>query len=115
MKQLVTVKADGSLHTLRNSRGFDLRKQGRISMTRTTDIKFCESRQKHFILFLGGNLKNKKADRYLAKKYLTRHDSLPNHIIGVDDVVLFDEYEEAVEYEVTIVGNIRKKEGVDFL
>jgi hypothetical protein len=96
-QQVITVNRDGSLEGLQvrsKDKGLDLRSFGKASINRYSDIVWNEEFQKWSIKILHGPLK----DEFLTKEW---HSLIVNKkFTYCDDVILFDEYEEAVAEEI---------------
>ena len=111
MKQVVTIKRDGSIEGLhRPKKGLDLRKMGEVDIKRASEVMWSKSAQKHYVNFyeaskspftcLGSWLWEKIQNGTLTKKDMT-------HPMKDFGIAYFKEYEEAVEAEIKTLDYLR--------
>lgn len=109
MKQLISIRPDGSIKGLQfKGKGLDLRKFGKASINRVSEIDWCEDKQKWKIYFLQGVLGHTYADVSCLTNYLKLSRSEEMAIrgksqLGEHNVLLFDDYDTAVEAEVLLI------------
>ncbi len=113
-KQVVTIAPDGVISSLRRKDGLDLRQFGNVEIQRISDIKWSTTFQKWYIEIINGPKKGVKLHRneweqagfcelphnsHFSLRLLPRNGPL----------ILFKEYEEAVEAEIIFLDDLRRK------
>lgn len=108
--QVITINPDGTMEGLRrkSGEGIDLRPFGLADITRTSDICFESKEQKFFVRFLEGPLKS----RVLTYTLYAFCTGKPVVFSNDKPIMYFDEYEEAVEFEIEVLDAVRTK-GID--
>ena len=109
MRQLISIKPDGSIKGLQfKGKGIDLRRFGKASINRVSEIDWCEDKQKWRIYFLQGMLCHTYVDISCLTHSLKLSRADENLILskahlGEHNVLLFDDYDTAVEAEVLLI------------
>lgn len=111
-RQVITFKPDGTIEGLQfKGKGVDLRKFGRAKIERTSDIIFNEDSQKYSIKFLHGTLAGQPATFAQAADFnvpITEGIDCFGFPPGErDQILLFNEYDEAVTAEVLLIQSAR--------
>jgi len=118
-KQSIFIGHDGSMTSLRTSpkKGVDFRKLGQTSVDRVSDIKFDEGRQQFYITFL--NYPSPNRTQVVSRNVIYgpyRHTMDLNCPNGYDSPIhYFEEYEQAVEHEIELINELRRKYGKDYI
>lgn len=102
MEQVITIKQDGSVETLRAKKGhgLDLREFGETKMERVSEVLLDEGTQKYYVKFLTGAL----AGRLLTRGLYAGVMELDFPINKMHEPELFAEYEDGVEAEVAVLN-----------
>lgn len=120
MQQVITISPGGLMSGLQHKKGkgVDLRQFGHAEIERASEIKWMGDAQKWGVFILTGPF----SDRWLTHRMwmaggLAGAGLNPHELAAIggsmgntpDDPVTFDEYEEAVEAEVSFLNALRRR------
>lgn len=129
--QVITIKPDGSVHSLKAKRGgLDLRTFGKADINRATVIEFDSERQKHYIQWTNGRFGNSFWNLSDIRGHLETAGGAGDGLGAVDwkfrvgrdrwvratteernryGLAFFEDYEDAVLVEVAVIQALQTK------
>ena len=120
MEQVITVTKDGGMEGLQHKRGqgIDLRQFGHVSIQRSTMVEWEEITQTWIVRFItplecplpsGTSLRKRQRYAYISHSLLGRLFGPPYDAQSSLGCVHFNEYEEAVDCEIKVLNEARRK------
>lgn len=108
MEQVITIDENGVIEGLMHKRGtaVDLRLFGEAAIERVSLVEFDETKQKFFVRFLKGAL----AGRILSHPLYAMATGVAQSFKAKEYTMLFDDYEDAVAAEVTVLNGLQRLE-----
>lgn len=102
--QVITIKPDGSLCGLdHKKKGLDLRQFGKARIERVTLIEWDENEQGWEVFRTAPNTLSKPWGAGLARELGVDPEKLLGRVLECKERVLFQEYEDAVKFEVALI------------
>lgn len=112
-KQVITVKPFGQMAGLQHKQGqgIDLRQFGTAEITRASEVLWDSTKQKWYVEFRGGEDNILNGVKLTGKMFAHAGEICPFAINS--DVMLFDEYDDAVRAEILYLNFARMRGIID--